>query len=95
MTKLLENVGLIAYRRQEKKRHSFLLGDTAIDIDTWPNIPPYVELEGKSEDELQQISASLGFSWGSAVFDDAKSVIEKKYNIPIGKMRWFTFSRFE
>lgn len=93
VTELFEKVGLVAYRHQEKKRHSFLLNDTVIDIDTWPKIPPYVEIEGKSENHLRQVSASLGFLWDSAVFDDARSVIEKKYDIPIGKMRWFTFGK--
>lgn len=95
MIELLEKVGLVAYRYQEKKRHSFSLSDTAIDIDTWPQIPSYVELEGKSENDLRQVSASLGFNWDSAVFDDAKSLIEKRYDIPIGRMKWFTFNRFE
>src|SRR3990167_11192548 len=78
MTKLLENVGLIAYRRQEKKRHSFLLGDTAIDIDTWPNIPTYVELEGKSEDAIKEAATKLGFDWAKAEFGLAHDVIEGK-----------------
>lgn len=95
ISELFERIGLVAYRHQEKKRHSFLLSDTAIDIDTWPKIPPYVEIEGKSENHLRQVSASLGFQWDSAVFDDARSVIEKKYDIPIGKMRWFTFNKIE
>ena len=32
----LEEVGLVAFREQEKKRHTFILGDVTVDIDTWP-----------------------------------------------------------
>lgn len=92
---IFEKVGLILFRRQQKKRHTFLIKDVVIDIDTWPRIPSYVELEGPSEDKLKEAAKLLGFDWNNAVFYDAKSIIEKNYNIPVGKMRWFTFDRFE
>jgi len=66
-----------------------------VDIDTWPRILSYVELEGPSEDKLKETAKLLGFDWNNAVFYDARSIIEKNYNIPVGKMRWFTFDRFE
>ncbi|MEK7128721.1 MAG: CYTH domain-containing protein [Patescibacteria group bacterium] len=93
--KFLEGIGLVAYRHQEKKRHTFVAKDIVIDIDTWPKIPTYVEFEGPSEESLKNFSKLLGFSWSSAVFDDARGVIEKHYNIPIGEMKWFTFKRWE
>ena len=91
----LERVGLIAERHQQKKRHSFKLGEVVVDIDTWPKIPTYVELEGPSEAALREAAAKLGFDWKDAMFEDARGVIEKIYNIPIGTMTWFTFDRFE
>ncbi len=92
---LFEKIGLFPYRRQQKKRHSFELGEIMVDIDTWPKIPSYVELEGPSEEILKKAALNLGFDWQYAVFDDAKTIIEKRYKIPIGTMRWFTFERFE
>ncbi|OHA84027.1 MAG: hypothetical protein A2937_02435 [Candidatus Yonathbacteria bacterium RIFCSPLOWO2_01_FULL_47_33b] len=93
---LFEKIGLPPFRRQQKKRHTLTLGDTTIDIDTWPNIPTYVELEGPSEETLRTVAKNLGFDWGKeAVFDDAKMVIEGRYGIPVGTLRWFTFDRIE
>lgn len=92
---LFEKIGLFPYRRQQKKRHSFKFGNVTIDIDTWPKIPTYVEMEGPSEIILKSAAGDLGFDWQQAVFDDAKTIIEKRYNIPMGTMRWFTFDRFE
>ena len=49
----LEKVGLKAMRRLEKYRHTFELGDVTVDIDTWPKIPVYMEVEGPSVDSLK------------------------------------------
>ena len=71
------------------------MADVTIDIDTWPKVPTYVELEGPSEERIKAVAQLLGFQWEDAVFDDARAVIENRYNIPVGTMRWFTFDRFE
>lgn len=91
----LGRIGLVAYRHQQKKRHSFLLDGVIFDIDTWPKIPTYVELEGPSEDALKRAAARVGFDWEDAVFENARIVIEERYHIPVGNMKWFTFERFE
>lgn len=91
----LVSIGLVAARHQEKRRHTFELNDVTIDIDTWPKVPTYVELEGPSEESIKAVAQLLGFQWEDAVFDDARAVIENRYNIPVGTMRWFTFDRFE
>ena len=66
-----------------------------IDIDTWPKIPPYVELEGESEVALKHVAQDLGLDWKNAVFENARVVIETRYNIPLSTLRWFTFDRME
>lgn len=91
----LENIGLVVARHQEKWRHTFTLDGVTIDIDTWPRVPTYVELEGLSEEDIKAVARSLGFNWQDAVFDDARAIIQNRYDIPVGTMRWFTFDRFE
>lgn len=91
----LEHIGLRALRDQEKRRHTFTLDDVTIDIDTWPKIPPYVEIEGKSESEIKAVAEKLGFNWSDAVFDDAREVIQNYYHIPYDSLQWFTFERCE
>jgi len=91
----LTSIDLVAFRHQEKKRHTFELNGVTIDIDTWPKVPTYVELEGPSEEALKSIAESLGFHWTDAVFDDARAIIQDRYHIPMGTMRWFTFDKFE
>lgn len=92
---LLEKIGLIAFRHQEKYRYTFQLGGVTIDIDTWPKIPTYVELEGTSEEMLQKVAHRLGLDWAKANMTDARWVIENIYNIPVSKLRYFTFDKIE
>ena len=91
----LVEVGLVLYRVQEKRRHKFMLGEVIVDIDTWPSVPTYVELEGPSEEAIKDAASKLGFDWAEAEFGLAHDVIEGKYNIPVRKFKFFTFDRME
>jgi adenylate cyclase class 2 len=92
---LFEQLGLKAYRHQQKKRHTLILEGVTFDIDTWPKIPTYVEIEGESEEALKKAALAVDFKWEDAEFHDAAWVIENKYNIPVRSMTWFTFDKFE
>lgn len=91
----LEALGYPAYRHQQKLRHTFALDGVVVDIDTWPRIPSYVELEGESEQAIRDVAEKLGFDWKNVVTDNPRKVIEGRYGIPVGTMTWFTFERFE
>ncbi len=91
----LETVGFNPFREQEKRRHSFKIDGVTVDIDTWPKIPTYVELEGETEDDLKQLAKKLGLDWSTADMHGATWVIENTYNIPVRTLRYFTFSKFE
>ena len=45
---LLEALGFAYKSYQEKERVTYILDEYELDIDTWPGIPTYVEIEGKS-----------------------------------------------
>jgi adenylate cyclase class 2 len=82
-------------RRQQKKRHAFKLNGVSIDIDTWPRIPTYVELEGDSEQIIKDAAKNLGLDWSKAVFENPRIVMEKYYNLPVATFHWFTFDKVE
>ena len=88
-------VGLVLSREQEKKRHKFKFGEATVDIDTWPGVPTYVELEGPSEESIKQAAEDLAFDWSQAVFGNAGRVLKKYYGIPIFNLRYFTFDKVE
>lgn len=88
---IIEATGLQIVRRQQKRRHTFILGDVTLDFDTWPGLPTYLELEGPNEKSLQEAASSLGLDWKDVVTLDARSVIEQIYGIPVSTMTEFVF----
>lgn len=60
--KLIEEMGYYHKKLVEKKRTSYLLNDNKIEIDEWPLIPPYIEIEGKDEKTIYEIAQNLGYS---------------------------------
>lgn len=89
----LLNLGFVCFREQEKKRHKFELNNVILDIDTWPKIPTYLEIEGKSEKDIKKMTEKLGFDYKKALFMDARQIIENIYNIPVSKYKYFTFKK--
>ncbi len=90
-----EKIGLLPFRHQQKLRHTFHLDNVTVDIDTWPMIPTYVELEGESEADLKLVAEKLELDWQKADFHNARWVIENIYNIPVGTFRFYTFDKCE
>lgn len=60
--KILEKLGYQPKGYQENRRTSFILDGARLEIDHWPMIPPYLEIEGDSRDHVVNVAAQLGFS---------------------------------
>lgn len=59
--KILNELGYIRRAYQENKRTRYVYHGIEIDIDTWPLIPTYVELEGNDEKEIYDFILKLGY----------------------------------
>jgi adenylate cyclase class 2 len=57
---ILLKIGLIEKMYQENKRTRYILDGVECDIDTWPLLDPYLEIEGKSWDEVRAVAQKLG-----------------------------------
>lgn len=70
---ILELMGHKARSTQENYRIRFMYNDAEIDIDTWPLIGTYVEVEGRDEKHVMDVIKSLGFNdkevTGDAAFE--------------------------
>jgi adenylate cyclase class 2 len=87
---------MVAYRTQEKRRHTFKLGDITVDLDTWPQVPTYIEIEGLNESALKETAEKLGLNWNNdVVYENAGNLIEKYYNLMVSKMKEYTFDKIE
>ena len=59
---ILEQLGFSFRNYQEKKRTTYVLDNTEVDIDSWPLIPPYLEVEGESDEQIDSIVRKLALS---------------------------------
>ena len=92
--KLLLGCELHVSRTQEKKRHSFRLGECLVEFDTWPGIPTYVEIEGPSIAALQATAEQLNLDWNTRYEKDALALIDELYNLDLEQITEFTFEHF-
>ncbi len=63
---------------QENKRTRYLVDGVECDIDTWPLLNPYLEIEGKSWDEVYQVAEKLGFKKEEAKIFSANQIYRLK-----------------
>jgi adenylate cyclase class 2 len=59
---LLGRMGIAPRSYQENRRDSWLLDGVRLEIDTWPLIPPYLEIEGDTADEVWAAAARLSIA---------------------------------
>lgn len=57
---LLALLGFTPKSYQENRRTSFVLAGARLEIDAWPRIPPYLEIEADSRDEVLKVADLLG-----------------------------------
>lgn len=77
---LLQQLGFSFKSYQEKRRLIYELCNHEIDIDFWPEIPPYMEIEGNSEKDLAHILNMLNYS-----IEDTVSCTADQIYIKYGK----------
>jgi len=83
---LLESLGCLKKAYQESKREFWELGNTEITIDEWPFLEPFVEIEGKSEEEIKSVAEKLDFDYKKAKFCAVDALYSEKYGISEDKI---------
>lgn len=66
---------------QESQREVWQMGETEICLDEWPFLEPFVEIEGKSEQEVKEVAQRLGFDYAQAMFCAVGTIYAKRYGI--------------
>jgi adenylate cyclase class 2 len=82
---LLEQLGFAYRNYQEKRRITFMVNDVEVDIDFWPLIPPYMEIESTDE-KIDEIINLLNLKDYEIVSCNTEDVYNK-YNINIYNYR--------
>ena len=86
----LEKLGYSNKGYQENKRVSYILDNVEIEIDFWPKIPPYLEIEGKSIQEVENIIKLMGYEKSQTTSINTTEVY-KKYGIDIENIKELKF----
>ncbi len=76
---LLTHIGIPLISYQESKRETWVLDNVEIVIDVWPWIKPYIEIEGKSEQEVQDVTTKLGFDWAQGAYGSVATAYIAEY----------------
>ena len=74
-------IGLKQDSYQETRRETWHLNGCEITIDTWPWIPPFVEIEAPAEKEIKEISARLGLDWNLAMHGSVETAYQKYFDV--------------
>lgn len=87
----LEKIGFNHRSYQENNRICYLLDDVEIDIDSWPMIPSYTEIEGKSEKDVLKMKEKLMISDEQITCLNCDDIYKLKYGIDISKIKELKF----
>ena len=80
---VLNELGYTAHTYQENKRIRYILNGVELDIDFWPYIPPYLEIEGKDEESVKEMIKLLEVDESKITSIDVQGVFKNFYNIDI------------
>lgn len=87
---LLKAIGLVVKIESKNKRVRYEKGDVTFDIDSWPQIPPYLEVESSSLEKVKNAANELGFDGKKGIICSAKQIY-KKYRIDVDDYSSITF----
>ena len=88
---LLNVLGYTAKGYQENKRIRYSLNGVEIDIDSWPLIPSYMEIEASSVEEVKKIEELLEIDKSKITVLNCQDIYKKIYGIDIGKIKELKF----
>ncbi|MBR9680018.1 MAG: CYTH domain-containing protein [Candidatus Altiarchaeota archaeon] len=83
MNLVLQKSGYEPRAYQENARISYQLDSVELELDFWPGIPPYLEIEAQSEQEIEETVAKLGFEMSQTIRENTAIIYKKYYGINI------------
>ena len=89
-TNILLSIGLIEKGYQENERIRYVLDDIEFDIDSWPQIPIYLEIEAKSWEKVEKAAKLLELNFEDKKIFSTTQVYEN-YKINLSDYRRVTF----
>jgi len=88
LSDLFLELGLEKYAHQEKDRVSFTLKDWRFDLDQYPKMPAFIEIEGDSEQHVRDAITLLGLENNPTWAKGERILIQETYNLDWYDMRF-------
>jgi adenylate cyclase, class 2 len=77
--KLFENLGYKVTCSYEKRRTTFVRSDLEIVIDEYPQIPPFIEIEGEDTQAIEKLIVDLDLTENERSSHAINGLIKEKY----------------
>jgi adenylate cyclase class 2 len=87
---LLALMGFTPKSYQENRRTSFILDGARLELDEWPLIPPYLEIEADTQDDVLRVAGLLGYDESQLTGENTMKVYGR-YGIELGGIRELRF----
>lgn len=88
---ILNELGYEARNYQENYRRVYLLDNVEISIDSWPLIPTYAEIEGKTNEDVERVLNLVNTKNYQTTTFDVESIYREIYGIDIMKVKELKF----
>ena len=87
---ILEKLGLLHQSYQENTRDDFIIEDTKISIDHWPQLGYILEVESNKEEDVKKYAKKLGFKEEDITTKDIQTLYLER-GIDLDKTRELKF----
>ncbi|WP_328469286.1 class IV adenylate cyclase [Streptomyces sp. NBC_00448] len=87
---ILGKLGYLPKAYQENRRSSWSVLGASVELDHWPRIPPYLEIEGNSGGHVHRVAEALGLPV-DALTSENTTAVYRRYGIDIESIPRLTF----
>ena len=88
---MLNILGYTPKSYQENRRVRYMLDGIEFDIDSWPRIPTYMELEGDSEEKVLDMLSKLDIPKEKITYLNCEDIYKEIYGINIDEIKDLRF----
>jgi hypothetical protein len=71
--------------------------DAEIEIDTWPGLETYTEIEARSEESVHKMFSILGLDWDTKIITSVVEIYMKVYSLSkeevLDRLSYITFEK--
>jgi len=79
---ILLSAGLTQTGLQENKRETWQMPDgTLVELETWPQLPNYLEIEGHSERAVKDAASTLKLNWAEHIVESNDYLYAKQFGV--------------